>query len=146
MKMVLWKNRKWLIPVVLAVLALALMSANTTYAAPAEQTCGVYHTVQRGETMFSISRQYGRTIADLMRANPWIGNADRIYAGSSIYIPCGPGDIGTGGPCSAYHRVMWGETLGQLALRYRTPMYAIAQANGISNWNLIYAGRTLCIP
>lgn len=44
------------------------------------------------------------------------------------------------------HVVQQGESLSGIAARYGTTAYAIAQANGLSNWNLIYAGQRLTIP
>ncbi|HNS50953.1 MAG TPA: LysM peptidoglycan-binding domain-containing protein [Anaerolineae bacterium] len=44
------------------------------------------------------------------------------------------------------HVVQRGESLWSIASRYGTTAYAVAQANGISNWNLIYAGQRLTIP
>ena len=134
--------------VLLCALALLFFSAATTHAAPVS-ACGGYHYVQQGETLYSISRQYGTTIPAMMQANPSIVHPTRIYAGTYLYIPCGPvgpGTPGTGGPCSYAHTVAWGQTLYQIALYYRVNPYAIAQANGITNLDLIYAGETLCIP
>ncbi len=45
-----------------------------------------------------------------------------------------------------YYTVRWGDTLSEIAVRYGTTVYAIAQANGIVNPNLIYAGHALWIP
>ncbi len=45
-----------------------------------------------------------------------------------------------------YHRVQYGETLGSIAHKYGVTVWAIAQANGIYNLNLIYAGQVLLIP
>jgi putative chitinase len=45
-----------------------------------------------------------------------------------------------------YHRVRWGETLSGIAVRYCTTVWAIQNANGIWNPNLIYAGQVLYIP
>jgi spore germination protein len=131
--------------VLLCVMALLLLSAATSHAAP-QSACGNYHYVQRGETLFSISMQYGVSIPAVMQANPAIGNPNRIYAGTYLYIPCGPGGPGVGGPCRQMHYVAWGQTLGEIALFYRVNPYAIAQANGIQNLDLIYAGEHLCIP
>lgn len=39
-----------------------------------------------------------------------------------------------------------GDTLSGIAARYKTTVGALAQANGIKNVNLIYAGATLRIP
>lgn len=132
--------------ILLCAMALLLLSAATTHAAPAN-ACGGYHFVQRGETLYSISKWYGVTIPAMMQANG-ITNPNRIYAGTYLYIPCGPGGPGTGGPgpCRYVHYVAWGQTLGEIALHYWVSPYAIAQANGISNLDLIYAGEPLCIP
>lgn len=44
------------------------------------------------------------------------------------------------------YRVQWGDTLYRIAARFGTTMQAIAQANQISNPNLIYVGQELIIP
>ena len=44
------------------------------------------------------------------------------------------------------HVVQPGENLYRISLRYNTTMAAIAQANGITNYNLIFAGSQLIIP
>ena len=44
------------------------------------------------------------------------------------------------------HIVQWGESLSLIATRYGVTASAIAQANGIANPNLIYAGQSLTIP
>ncbi len=127
-------------------LAILLLTAATTEAAPA-QSCGTYHLVQRGETMSSISRQYGVPIQALMRANPSVPNPNLVYAGTWLFIPCGwMGGPGTGGMCRAVHRVTYGQTLNQIAIWYHVSPQAIAQANNIQNMNRINAGQSLCIP
>ncbi|MBC7813020.1 MAG: LysM peptidoglycan-binding domain-containing protein [Burkholderiales bacterium] len=52
----------------------------------------------------------------------------------------------TPGPGQQTHIVQYGETLFRIALRYGLTTQALAQANAISNVNLIYAGQTLIIP
>ncbi len=44
------------------------------------------------------------------------------------------------------HNIRWGDTLSALARRYGTTVSALARANGISNPDRIYAGRTLQVP
>jgi putative chitinase len=39
-----------------------------------------------------------------------------------------------------------GDTLSGVAWRFGTTLWAIAQANGIWNYNLIYVGQRLHIP
>ncbi len=44
------------------------------------------------------------------------------------------------------HVVQRGDNLFRISLRYNVPMNQIAAANGILNYNLIYAGQSLVIP
>ena len=130
--------------VLLCAVALLFLSAATTHAAP-QNSCGNYHYVQRGETLYSISRRYGVSIRAMMHANPGIPHPNLIYAGTRLYIPCGSSGPPPGS-CRHVHYVAWGQTLGEIAQHYRVSPYAIAHANGISNYDLIYAGTALCIP
>lgn len=52
---------------------------------------------------------------------------------------------GPGNSCSWY-RVHYGDTLGRIALSYRTTIWTLARVNYIRNVNLIFAGQSLCIP
>jgi LysM repeat protein len=66
-------------------------------AAPLEQTvagCTQYHTVQRGENLFRIARQYGTTYQALQRLNN-LANANRILVGQRLCVRANataPGD------------------------------------------------------
>ena len=48
--------------------------------------------------------------------------------------------------CPVTHVVAAGENLYRISLRYGVSVQTIAQANGIANPNLIYAGQSLTIP
>lgn len=111
----------------------------------------VLHTVKPGETLFSIGRLYTVNPYSIAAANnipyPYI-----IYPGQQLTIPTGtvpPGPTPIPpqpGGCRYYHTVRPGENLYRISLAYGVPMATIAAANGIVNYNLIYAGQTLCIP
>ena len=45
------------------------------------------HIIKRGETLYSISRDYRVSIAQLLAANPSITNMNVIYVGQTINIP-----------------------------------------------------------
>jgi hypothetical protein len=45
-----------------------------------------------------------------------------------------------------YYTVRSGDTLSQIALRYRSSVFAIGDANSIANVNLIYPNQKFCIP
>ncbi len=90
---------KW-VAVVTAFVLLQAAIVSTSYAAPPAGGwegggdgghCGTYHEVRRGETLFSLGRQYGVYPYDIARANG-LYNADHIYAGQVLYIPCTEGE------------------------------------------------------
>lgn len=47
----------------------------------------MFHTIKRGETLSSISKDYRVSIAQLLAANPSITNQNMIYVGQTIRIP-----------------------------------------------------------
>jgi LysM repeat protein len=118
--------------------------------APVTAQGNVVHTVKAGETLFSIGRLYNVNPYSLAAANnipyPYV-----IYPGQQLTIPTGTTPPGptpppSSGQCRYYHTVRPGENLYRISLAYGVPMATIAAANGIVNYNLIYAGQTLCIP
>lgn len=128
----------------MVVLLLVLMAAQVS---PAEASSGFYYTVQRGDTLSQIAVRYGTTVHAIASANN-IANPNLIYAGSALWIPTGsvPPAHPPAQVCRWYHTVTWGDTLNKLGIQYGVSPWAIAQANGIYNLNLIYRGQALCIP
>jgi lipoprotein-anchoring transpeptidase ErfK/SrfK len=53
----------------------------------------IAHVVQRSQTLARIARQYGTTVAAIMRAND-LTDPDFIWVGQRLYIPGNPGDTG----------------------------------------------------
>ncbi|MCB9139447.1 MAG: LysM peptidoglycan-binding domain-containing protein [Caldilineaceae bacterium] len=124
-------------------LAVALMPASASAApAAAPEAGGVYHVVQRGETLSHIARHYGVTIESIKDVNHLWSNT--IYVGQHLYIPAVQSGYSTG--CSSVHHVRRGETLSSIARAYGTTYASLAAANGISNASYIYAGQRICIP
>jgi N-acetylmuramoyl-L-alanine amidase len=103
----------------------------------AAATCAESHYVQHGDTLFRIARRYGTTVAEIQRLNG-LGTSNTIYAGTYLCVR----EAATG---SSYV-VQYGDTLGRIARRYGISWRVLAQVNGISNPNLIYAGQVLTIP
>lgn len=95
------------------------------------------HIVQRGETLSSIGRRYGVTVAALMAYNNLTSTT--IYVGQRLLIP------GGGSTPGVYHTVQQGETLFSISRRYNVSVAAIRAANGLSS-NTIYVGQRLLIP
>lgn len=124
----------------------------------------VVYTVQPGDYLAKIARQFNTTVSAIVAANN-IPNPNLIYPGQQLIIPVGgtvpppatsvpatPPPQATSSPATppptgqTTHVVRAGETLSSIARQYGTTTTAIAQANGIVNPNLIYVGQTLIIP
>lgn len=57
--------------------------------APPPPRCpGVVHVVAAGETLFSLARRYGTTVAEILRFNPGI-DPERLQIGQEVCIPTG---------------------------------------------------------
>ena len=114
---------------------------------PTTSSSGV-HIVRRGENLFRIALRYGTTTQALAAANG-IVNVSRVYAGQRLVIPgrgSAPSTPAQPTPSGQTYTVRRGDTLSGIALRYGVSMWALAQANGIRNPSLIYAGQVLRIP
>ncbi|MCL4247191.1 MAG: LysM peptidoglycan-binding domain-containing protein [Anaerolineae bacterium] len=125
-------------------------------AAPSANT-GSY-TVQRGDTLASIARRFNTTTQNLMLANG-IANQNRIFAGQTLRVPAAAvvqqpapaqpapsGNYASGYYASGHYLVRYGDTMLGIARYFGLSPWSIAQANGIYNLNLIYAGQWLRIP
>lgn len=58
-----------------------------TQPAPPPVSCGVWHTVQPGDTVSALALRYGTTVWAIVSANNLV-NANRIYVGQRLFIPC----------------------------------------------------------
>ncbi|MFZ4815764.1 MAG: LysM peptidoglycan-binding domain-containing protein [Phototrophicaceae bacterium] len=119
------------------------------------QTTQTY-TVVRGDTLGSIARRYGTTFQAIAQANN-LADPNLIYVGQVLNITGGttpppatatpaPGTTPTPAPTTGGYTVVSGDTLAAIARRFNTSTTAIAQANGITNPNLIYVGQVLQVP
>jgi LysM repeat protein len=157
--------RHW---IALAILIVSLMPASyalartsapaTTFQSPHSGGILGEHTVRPGESLFCIGRAYGVDPFAIASCNG-IVNPNLISIGMLLEIPNAPKTLppgrvcrrqfGDGTPpdgCRWSHTVVSRENLYRISLHYGVTMHAIAHANGIRNWNLIYVGQVLCIP
>ena len=96
------------------------------------------YVVRTGDTLWEIARDHDTTVAAIVAANG-LADPDRLRVGQELVIP------GTDAPRDTYE-VMQGDTLGMIATGLGTSVAALAEANGITNINLIRAGATLRVP
>ncbi len=122
----------------------AVVAATPVPVSPA----GGVHTVQPGERLFSIARLYNVNPYAIAQLNgipaPYL-----IYPGQKLKIP-GSGNVTPVPPPppsgGTTYTVLPGDNLFRIALKFGKSMQAIAAANGITNYNLIYPGQVLKIP
>lgn len=107
------------------------------------------HVVQSGQTLGGLARRYGTTVRAIQDANS-MGRTTTIYAGDTLLVPSrhgGIGDLALAGPDGTIkHTVRRGDTLSEIAARYRVQMGAISAANGLADPRRIYPGQVLTIP
>ena len=139
--------RNWLfvIGLVLLLFALAPIAAAAPPQPPGPPSPpggGLWHPVWAGETLSSIGWRYGANPYEICRVNGLV-DCNLIYAGQTLWIPSG---WDGGGQPARFHIVRPGETLSGIGRWYGASPWAIAQANGIANMNLIFVGQSLFIP
>lgn len=114
-------------------------------AAPTANT--TYYVVQPGDTLSSIARRYGTTVAALANANHLV-NPNHIYVGQRLVIVASS----SSGPAiswpvnSTHYVVKAGDSLSEIARQFNTTVQAIAAVNGITNTSYVYVGQRLVVP
>ena len=104
----------------------------------------VKHKIRPGENIYVLAKRYGTSIDEIKRANNLKGSL--IIAGKTLSIPqrlsstYGSSDA----PRKMNHKIIPGDTLSELALRYRVSVSQIKRWNNMSSTTLI-AGRNLVI-
>lgn len=101
---------------------------------PQDNAGSVTHTVERGETLYSISKMYDVSESDIMKLN---GRTDKkIYAGETLLIP----------NSGLFHTIAAGETLYQLSKKYGVTVEDICRKNPGLGVNNFKAGQVIIIP
>lgn len=121
---------------------LFLLFISVSYAVSYAQENQSYflHTIEKGQSLYSISKMYNVTTSDIIRLNP--GCDEKIYAGQSIKIPKGK-ESQKG---EAFHTIQAGETLYKLTTMYNVSAKDICEANpGLSAENF-RIGQVILIP
>ena len=115
--------------------------------AAAQAQTSIIHVVQPGENLFRISLRYGTTVDAIMAANGL--TSIYIYVGQELLIPGASGEPApqpTPTASTDAYIVQPGDTLSGIALRHMVTVWALIQANELSDWHTIYAGQSLIIP
>ncbi len=99
--------------------------------------------VQRGDTLVGIASRFGTTLQAILNAN-LICNPNIILSGEALIIPQPGLDLPRAG-ASPYYIVRPGDTLYCIAQQLGTSVRNLAEANQISDPNLIYPGTELLV-
>jgi LysM repeat protein len=145
-----------------------LVVAMATMVTTAQTGCS--HTVRSGDTLFSIARTYGVTVAEIVAANG-LSDPNRILPGQVLTIPAeGCDATGTPDPEAtdeadeaddgddgwdipegwqlyfAPYTVQPGDTFSKLAEMFNVPVEDILRANGFDEDSLLIPGEIIYIP
>jgi len=113
------------------------------------------YTIQEGDILSNIVTRFGTDLATLLALNPSIDPTTlTIYVGQKILVPPGNMLLPTAtevSPSVPYgtlvsYTVVSGDTLGAIAIRFRSTVDAIVKQNKLANANDIYAGLIIKIP
>ncbi len=98
----------------------------------------IIHKVKYGENLWLIAKKYNVTISDIQSLNK-IKNRNKIKPGIKLKIP---NDGYIPQPTKVYYTVKRGDTLSEIAQKYKTSVKKIKRLNGLRN-NKIRIGQKL---
>lgn len=121
------------------VILISCLSSTALYAQ--ENITYILHTIEKGQSLYSISSMYGVHQDDIIRLNP--GAADKIYAGQALKIPQNTATLTQE---EKFHTIQPGETLYRLTQIYNITAKEIIDENpGLSAENF-KIGEVVRIP
>jgi murein DD-endopeptidase MepM/ murein hydrolase activator NlpD len=114
-------------------------------------------TVAQGDTLYSISRRHGISVAALMQANG-ITSPHSLHIGQRLIVPSRHAAAAAPAPeikaaeaaatpaYGGFHIAGPGDTLSKIAHRYRVPLNELAKANKMQPYASLKLGQRLVIP
>ncbi len=113
----------------------------SAYAIPESQR-GIWHKVRSGDTIWDLGKQYGVSHKVILKANR-LKNPKRLQVGKRLFIP------GISTPRARqdlWHVVTRGDTLWDLARKYKVRVRDLQRANPGLSAKRLYVGKKLLIP
>ena len=121
--------------------SLALAFGSPMLSSAQNNTGFFLHTVEKGQSLYSIANMYSVSIEDIVRLNPQCN--EQIRAGQALKIPQ---TAATGSNSKRFHTIQAGETLYKLTVKYNITAQKICDANpGLSASNF-RIGQVIVIP
>lgn len=120
--------------------SLLLVCACSFGAGAQENQSYFLHTIEKGQSLYSIASMYGVSQSEIIKLNP--GSDEKIFIGRSLRIPRSTANVQK----ETYHTIEAGETLYRLTVKYNVSAKAIVDANpGLSAENF-RIGQVIRIP
>ena len=117
-----------------------LLAGACSYGVAQENQSYFLHTIEKGQSLYSIASMYGINQSDIIKLNP--GSDEKIYIGRTLRIPRGAANTEK----ETFHTIEAGETLYRLTVKYNVSAKAICDANpGLSADNF-RIGQVIRIP
>lgn len=110
---------------------------------PEPTTEYIEYTVQKGDTLSKIAKQFNTTVDAILALNPEITNPNLIYVGQVIKVPYVQVSTSAKPMEKVYHIVKKGDTLTKIANQYGTTLAKLKLLNVFKNINLIYPGQKI---
>ncbi len=112
-----------------------------------EPTNTIYHTIKRGETLYSVSKLYNCSIEEIMRLNPGV-TADHFQADDVIKVSPGTanGTLTVSKPVQQFvpYEVKEGDTFENVALKHGIDLAKLRAAN--PDVDKLKKGKTIYLP
>lgn len=117
-----------------------LLAGACSFVAAQENQSYFLHTIEKGQSLYSIASMYGVSQSDIIKLNP--GSDEKIFVGRALRIPRGNANAQK----ETFHTIESGETLYRLTAKYNVSAKAICDANpGLSAENF-RIGQVIRIP
>lgn len=97
----------------------------------------IHYTIKKGDTFYLLGMRFNSSVGNILSINSK-KDPQNLIIGSKVKIPVGYG--------KGVHYVKKGDTLGNIATKYKTTVKIITDTNFIKNKDLIYQGDFLAIP
>ncbi len=104
----------------------------------------VYHTIEKGQTLYFLSRKYNISIDEIKKYN--VGADQQLIIGSIIKIPITKKESTQVNGDYIYHNVAPKETLYGISTKYTVPIQDIVKSNPALQTGILEIGSTIRIP
>ncbi len=105
------------------------------------------HTVERSETLYSLSRKYGVTVDEIRDANN-MGDSNTITIGQSLIIPGTDNATVSSSNTTNFdeYKVVSGDTLYSISRKFDISVDELRKINNLSQTSVLRIGQVLKVP